>query len=624
MKPLSRRLYATAAILLAAVIFVGLNMAVDASITTARLDLTQSGRFTLSPGTKHIIQNLQEPITLKFFYSKQAAADYAQTRAYASRVRDLLGEYAALSHGKIILEEIDPQPYTPAEDEASADGLTAVPTDSGDTVYFGLVGSNRIDGKEAIPYFSAEREPLLEYDISSLIDRLATPKKPKIEVLSTLPLDTGPGGIQAMMQGRGRPYAIYQELSQSYDTQMLDPKFTSIPAGTDVLMIVQPGELSDAQNYAIDQYVLKGGHALVFVDPNSELAMASGGQDPSMSPPPSSSLPRLFQAWGIGFDVNKEIGDLKLAQRVQVSQGGDPVRYPVWLHLTSDQFNDSDPVTANLQVLNLASVGSLRPRKDATTHFTSLVGSSNQASLLDVEQARLNQNPEDLLSSVSPTGKEYVIAARISGPAKSAFPDGPPAGASGTQVKSAKNIDVIIMADTDIFDDRFWVRIENMFGKQVAAPFANNDAFVINAVENLMGSSDLISLRTRATDDRPFTVVRDMQAQAESQFRQEEDSLKARLADTQQRLHDLQQGQGGGNSVALTPAQQVTIERFKRELIDTRTQLRDVQHDLRKDIDALGEFLAFINIALVPLLVAAFAVVLAWFRRRRRARAIPL
>ncbi|MDE2181746.1 MAG: Gldg family protein [Alphaproteobacteria bacterium] len=623
MNPLPRRLYALAAIVLAAVIFVGLNIALDASVTTARLDLTENGRFTLSPGTIHIIQSLKEPVTLKFYYSKQAAADYAQTRAYASRVRDLLGEYAALSHGKIVLEEIDPQPYTPAEDQATADGVTGVPTDSGDTVYFGLVGANRIDGKEAIPYFSPEREGLLEYDLTSLVYRLSTAKKPKIAVLSTLPLDTGPGGAQAMMQGRSRPFAIYQELAQTYDTQMLDPGFTSIPEGTDVLMIVQPGNLNDAQNYAIDQFVLKGGHVLAFVDPMSELAQSMSGQDPSMSPPAFSSLPRLFQAWGIGFNVGKVIGDLGLAQRVQLSQAGGPVSYPIWLRLSRDQFSDNDPITANLQIVNLASAGALMKRKDATTHFESLMGSSNQAALLDVEQVRLNPNPEDLLTVIQPTGQQYIIAARITGPAKTAFPDGPPASVGGKQVKSAKNIGVVVMADTDIFDDRFWVRVENMFGKQVAAPFANNDAFVVNAVENLMGSSDLISLRTRATNDRPFTVVRDLQANAEKQFQQQEDALKARLTDTQQKLRDLQQGQGG-TGATLTPQQQQTIERFKHDLTETRAELRDVQHNLRKDIDALGALLAFVNIALVPLLVAAFAVGLAWLRRRRRARAVHL
>ncbi len=624
MKPLSRRLYAIGAVVLAAVLFVGLNIAVDASITTARLDLTEHGRFTLSRGTRNIIAGLQEPITLKFFYSKKAAADYAQTRAYADRVRDLLHEYRALSHGKIVLEEVDPLPYTPAEDEATADGLTAAPTDTGDVVYFGLVGSNRIDGRETVPYFTPEREPFLEYDLSSLIYRLATPKKPKLAIVTSLPLDTGIGGMAAAMQGTAQPFAIYQELSQTYDTQMLDRAFTSIPADADVLMIVQPGTLTDEQNYAIDQFVLKGGRALVFVDPNSELAAGANGTDPSMSPPASSSLPRLFQAWGLGFYANKVIGDLKLAQRVQTSQGGEPVRYPVWLHLAHDQFDANDPITANLQVLNLASAGALFPRKDATTRFATLAASSPQSALLDSEEVRLNARPEDLLSAITPGGKPFAIAARISGPAKTAFPDGPP-GVGGVQVKSAKNINVVVMADTDIFDNRFWVRLGSLYGKQVAAPFADNGAFVMNAVENLMGSGDLISLRTRATDDRPFTVVRDLQAQAQAQYQQEAEALQTRLTDTQQRLHDLQQGQGGkGDSITLTPQQQTEIERFKRELSRTREQLREVQRNLRKDIDLLGSVLAFANIALVPLLVAGLALALAALRRRRRARAIKV
>jgi len=284
--------------------------------------------------------------------------------------------------------------------------------------------------------------------------------------------------------------------------------------------------------------------------------------------------------------------------------------------------SDSDPVTANIQVMNLASAGSFRLIKNATTRFTSLINTSDRAGLLDVAQTRLMPDPSGLAAQIAPTGEPYVIAGRISGPADTAFPGGPPVAGGAPQVKMAKNIDVIVMADTDIFDDRMWVRVENLFGKTVAAPFANNDAFVINAAENLMGSSDLISLRTRAVGDRPFTLVRALQANAEAQFKQQEDALKARLSETQDRLKNLQQGQG--SSLAITPRQQAAIEQFKRQLIQIREQLRDVQHNLRKDIDALGDFLAFVNIALVPILVAIFAIVLAWLRRRRRARAIPL
>ncbi len=632
MKPLSRRLYAIGAMIAAVAIFVGLNIAADALFTTDRLDLTENGLYTLAPGTKDIIANLREPITLKFFYSKKVASDYAQIQAYAGRVRDLLQEYAARSHGKIVVQEIDPEPYTQAEDEASASGLSGAPTDSGDVVYFGLVGSNTIDGKEAIPFFSQDREPYLEYDLTSLIYRLSTPKKPVVGVISSLPLDTGAGGMAAALQGAAQPFVIYEQLQQTYDTKMLDADFAAIPANVDVLMIVAPPTLNAQQVYAVDQFVLHGGRALVFVDPLSELSNANASFD-QPSGPSVSNLPQLFHAWGVSYNPQKIVGDRVLAQAVQVSAdaGQGVARYPVWLHLDKNDFDSTDQVTASLQLLNLASAGALFPAKGATTKFTPLVVSSDQASLLDSAQVGSGVRPQDLMASIEPTGKRYAIAARISGPAKTAFPDGPPNGVaqSAPQIKQSTGpINVIVMADSDIFDDRFWVRVENLYGKRVAAPFADNAAFVLNAVENLTGNSDLISLRTRATNDRPFTVVKKLQAQAQARFQQEADALQAKLADTQNRLRELEQGASvtgePSTATALTPEQQAEIEKFKRDLVQTRIELRDVQHNLRREVDALGSLLAFINIALVPLLVAAFAVVLAILRRRRRARALSL
>ena len=629
---MSRRLFSMLALTLAGVIFFAINIAADTTLTTERLDLTEKGIFTLSKGTLETITSLKEPITLKFFYSKKIAAGYAQTAAYAARVRDLLEDYAALSHGKIILEEIDPEPFTAAEDQATAYGLSGAPTDSGDMVYLGLVGTNTIDGKQVIPFFSQDREPYLEYDITSLIYRLATPKKPVLGIISSLPLETGAGGMAIALQGHAEPFTAYKELTDSYRTKMLDMDFTSIPKDVDVLMIVQPKDLDPAQRYAIDQFVLGGGRALVFVDPLSEVAARSAGGNPQTQGSNSSDLPRLLHDWGVAYDPDKVILDRKLAQRVQVSlDPRDPITiYPAWLHLTQAQFDARDQVTSSLQTLNLASVGAISKAKGASTHFAPLVTSSNEASLIDAEAVQMSPRPQDLLGSVHPTGKPYVVAARISGPARTAFPDGPPAGDNVTakQIKTTKAINVIVMADTDIFDDRFWVRTQNLYGKRIATPFADNGAFILNAVENLSGSNALISLRTRASNDRPFTVVQQLQAQAQAQFQQEADSLQAKLSDTESRLHALEQG-GSTNGepstgTALSPAQQTEIAKFRADVASTRTQLREVQRDLRKEVDALGTFLEVVNIALVPLLVAAFALILAILRRRRRARAVLL
>jgi|HubBroStandDraft_5_1064220.scaffolds.fasta_scaffold06212_2 ABC-type uncharacterized transport system involved in gliding motility auxiliary subunit len=614
MNPLSRHAYAVLAIVLSIVIFVAVNMAADTALTTAKLDLTANGQFTLAQGTRNILANLKEPVTLKFYYSKQVAAEYASTADYAKRVRDLLGEYASLSHGNVVVQEIDPEPFTEAEDQAQGAGLTGAPTDSGDTVYFGLVGTNRMDGKEVIAYFSPEREQYLEYDISSLIYRLSTPKKTLVGIVTSLPMQFGPGGMQAAMQGQGQPYLTYQELAQTYQTQMLPPSFTAIPKDMNVLMIAHPAELNDAQLLAIDQFVLRGGRALVFVDPLSEISQA--GANPYQPPqsPQSSNLSKLFQAWGIGFNPAKVVADRALAQRVQTRDPMNPTAlYPVWMHLGADNFADKDPVTANLQTLNLATVGALHPLKGASTTFAPLVTSSDQASLLDSSVVKSTQDPQALMAEVNPTGEKFVIAARVSGEAKTAFP--------GAPIRTGK-INVVVMADSDIFDDRFWVHVQTLLGKKIAAPFADNAAFVLNSIENLSGSGDLISLRTRESGQRPFTVVRKIQEDAQSQFQAEEKALQQHLTETQQRLHELEQGsEAQQGQVGLTPDQQKEVENFRKDLIDTRTQLRDVQHNLRKDIDALGSRLALINIALVPVLISVFALMLAGLRRRKRAQA---
>jgi ABC-type uncharacterized transport system involved in gliding motility auxiliary subunit len=608
---MSRRVYALAATVLAIVIFVAINIAADTSLTTAKLDLTENGQFTLAKGTRNIIANLQEPITLKFYYSKQAAAEYSQTVTYAQRVRDLLQEYAAISHGKIAVEEVDPEPFTDAEDQANAAGLSGAPTDNGDAVYFGLAGTNRIDGREVIPYFATEREQYLEYDLTSLVYRLSTPKKPMIGIVPGLPLDMGSGGMQAMMQGQQpQPYAAYSELQQTFQTQMIRGPFTKIPKTIDVLMVVHPATLAPAQLQAIDQYVLSGGRALVFVDPASDLSQQGASPYQPAQTPAASDMPALFKAWGITFNPSKVVGDRALAQRVATRDPMNPTTlYPVWLHLTADNFDAKDPLTASLQTLNLATVGALHAAKGATTNFAPLITSSGQASLIDAVVARMTQNPDELMGQIEPTGEKFVLAARVSGPAKSAFP--------GAPVKAGK-INVVVVADTDVFDDRFWVRIQTVMGKKLAAPFADNGAFIVNAVENLSGSDDMISLRTREAGQRPFTVVRDIQAKAQAQYQEEQKRLQQHVNDTQQKLHELQQGgEAQAGQVGLSPAQQAEIERFRRDLAATRTQLREVQRNLRKDIDSLGAWLAFVNIALVPILIVIFAVAASMLRRRR-------
>lgn len=641
MKPMTHRAYAIAAISLAVVLFFSVNIVANLWLGTAQVDLTENGLYTVSPGTRATLQKVPEPVTLRFYFSRGASAGYASVVAYANRVRDLLKEYSALAGGKIILEEIDPAPFTPAEDDAVAQGLTGAPTQDGDSVYFGLVGSNTLAGHEVIPFFDQGREQYLEYDLTSMVYKLSNPQKPKLGVLSVLPLETGAGGLQAALANANRPYVIYQQLRDTFDVTSIDTKADRIPADIGTLLVVHPAALTPPTLYAIDQFVMRGGHAIVFVDPLSEVMSGEqqggfpGGGGMQVS---SSDLGPLFKAWGVDYDASKVVTDAELAQQVQVGgPGGAPavVDYIAWLRATPANFAAGDPVASNLQQLNIATAGTVKAAAGATTTFTPLISSSANAMLTEAALIRATQNPRDLIRRFQPTGAKYPIAARVAGPAKTAFPNGAPAGDAAAaekpaplpeQVKESKDINLIVVADTDMLDDKFWVQVQNVLGQQVAIPGADNGALVVNAVENMMGSNDLISLRTRERSARPFTVVDQLRRSAESRFLAEEQQLQEKVTATEASLRELQ---GRGNPDQPAPAgppvlsreQQEQIDKFRADLVATRGSLRQVQANLRADVENLGTVLAFLNIALVPILIAGAAIGLAFLRGRRRARA---
>lgn len=644
MKNLSRRSSALITIALGVVLFVAINIVSNSWLSSAQLDLTQNGLYTLSSGTRATLAKLQEPVTLRLYFSREQASGYAQVVAYAQRVRDMLKQYASLANGKVRFEEVDPRPFTPAEDDAVAQGMTGAPTQEGDNVYFGLVGTNSVQGHEVIPFFDQSREDYLEYDLTSLVYKLSLPQKPKLAIVSTLPLEAGAGGLQAALSGNSQPYTFYQQLKDIYDVQMLDPATTDrIPANISTVLIVHPANLDNKVEYAIDQFVLRGGHAIVFVDPLSESSAQQGPGIQDQGDKSSSTLGPLFSAWGVDFDPTKVVGDAELAQPVQVNgQNGQPqvLDYLAWLRLTPENFNTSDPVTANLQMVNMASAGALKQHAGATTKFVPLLTSTSMAGLLDSIQVRVTQNPSDLLRRFEPTGAKYVLGARVSGPAKTAFPNGPPATDAKSadaatsdaakaatplppQIKEAQNINVLVFSDSDMLDDRFWVQVQNVLGQRVAVPSADNGALVMNAVENMMGSNDLISLRTREHSARPFLVVDRIRRDAETRFLSEEQQLQQKVTATEATLKQLQgqnpQSQGG--APVLNKAQQDQIDKFRHDLVDARASLRQVQANLRQNVERLGTVLAFINIALVPILIGAAAIALSMLRRRRRIRA---
>lgn len=624
---------------LAAALFLAVNILSTTLLGSARLDLTEDKLFTLSQGTRNILKSVKEPITLRLFYSDELATEYPSIKTYGARVRDMLREFKAVAGGNLLLEVIDPEPFTEAEDLAVSYGMQGMPTGAGDLLYLGLVGVNSTDAQEAIPFFSQDREQFLEYDLTKLVDSLIRRQRPVIGLVSSLPLAFGPGGPMAAMQGQSRPFVLYEQLAQAFEVRTVGAEFDRVDPDIGALLIVHPPELSESTLYAIDQFVLKGGRALVFVDPYSEIgvsiAQSMGQGMPSEPVSDASDMKALLNAWGVELAQNEVVGDLGRAQRVQMA---DPtgrrqiVDYMLWLGLRQSELDGRDVVTAELAQLNLASVGHLERVEGATTEMHPLAVTSTETMILAPERLRLQPDPDELTREFRSTERAFTIAARLTGSVASAFPDGPPNSededkASGRieshLAVSAEPINIIVVADTDLFDDRFWVQVQNFLGQRIAVPIADNASFVINAVDNLIGSNDLISLRSRSRATRPFTLVEEIRREAEASYLTEEKRLEDALKSAEDRIKELesQRPEEAGAAALLSAEQEAEISRFRAEMLDIRKQLRAVQHNLRKDIENLETWLKAINIGLVPLIVLAVALIvtLARYRRRRGA-----
>lgn len=641
MKTGTKALLTGTGLIAAFAVFFAINILVNQGLRDARIDLTEARLYTLSDGTRNVIKSVPEPITLRFFFSEKTGAAAPQMIQYGNRVRELLERYASLSDGKIRLEVIDPEPFTEAEDRAVAAGLQAANLPGGQ-FYFGLVATNTLDQQQVIPFFQAEKEQFLEYDLTKLIYALSNPKKPTIGILGSLPLEYGPGGVMAAMRGQSQPYLVLEQIKQFFDVKMLDAaKPEEINDSLNVLVLAHPKNLSPQAKYAVDQYVLKGGRLIAFTDPYSETAAAMPNPmtgQPMPGGEQSSLLNDLFKAWGVEVVADKFVADLAMAQRVQTGRSGPAaiVDYIPWLAIPNERMSAEDVVTAELTQINAASIGAIRKLDGAATTLTPLITSSDQAMLMDTADLKGDPNPQALAEKFKPTGETYTLAARISGTAKTAFPDGAPKKEEGEkkegegqpaaappaeQVKeSTKPINVLLFADADLLDDRFWVRQQQMFGQSMYVPIAANADFLINAIDNMSGSGDLIGLRSRGKSQRPFELIDDMRRQAEQQFLARQRQLEKKLEDTQKQLADLQSKTQEQSNALLSAEQQAAMEAFRNDLLETRRELRGVQRELNRDIEGLQLLVKFINIGLMPLLAALVAVGLGIAWRRRRVR----
>jgi len=651
---MSSRLMTTTGVVLAIVLLLALNMLASRLLGPARIDLTENRLFTLSDGTRGILASLDEPVTLRFYLSRRELGRVPGIGGYADRVRALLNEYQRLAGDKLTVQVIDPEPFSEEEDRAVGYGLRGVPLGLDEGIfYFGLAGTNSVDDEEVIPFFTAEREQFLEYDVTKLVYNLTSPTQKIVGLLSSLPIEGQGPPMQAAMGGMGpQPWMVVEQIRQLFELRSLHPKLDEIPEDVDVLMLVHPQALPPEALYAIDQYVLRGGRVVAFVDPYSETqqdAMAGGFMQPVASR--RSEIDDLLTAWGVTL-ADDVVGDLDLALKVRMEQGGRLLTfdYPVWMNITPDTFDHDDIVTGDLGNLGFGTPGYLEPADGATTAFTPLVSTTPQASQFTSAQvAAVTTDPRDLLDHYTPQGRPYTVVARVSGKVRTAFPDGRPlpelseADTSETAEEeddataddsvpkaehlseSAEDAQIIIVADADMLEDRFWVVVQEFLGSRVAIPSAANSMLVINALDNLTGSEDLISVRNRGTFIRPFTRVVALRQQAERAFRAKEQELIAQLEETERRLVELEESNQGNETLILTDAQRDELVRFRQERVRIRKELREVRRQLRADIEALESWLKFANIGLVPILIglSGLAAGLLRLRRRRIASAVP-
>ena len=581
-------------------------------IGSARFDLSENGLYSLSEGTKEVIDEIDEPINLYFFFSQKISSDMPALRTYSQRVYELLEEYELIAGGKIKLSNIDPEPFSEQEDRAAEFGLQSVPINqAGDELYFGLAGTNSLDGREVIPFFQPDKEEFLEYEISKLVHNLAKPEKATIGVYSDLPVQStvDPRTFQSTSA-----WVFMQQLEELFEVQMIKDLEKDELSDLDLLLIVHPKNLSESALFSVDQYVLSGRKLLAFVDPLAELDQPGPGT-PGV-PSKSSDLNAITKKWGVVLREQKILGDPEVALLVGGADGR-PVRHLGILGFSQEYLGQDNVVTSSIETVNMATAGIFDLDTSLETEIETLIRSSESSGLMDAYQFEFLSNPEDLQKGFSSTGESFVVAARISGAATSNF-EGTIADRKEF-IPSSESIQVMLIADTDILADRLWVQVQSFFGQQIATAFADNGTLIANAVENLSGSSSLISVRSRGQFSRPFEVVDRLRRNAEVSYLQSAERLQLELADTERKLAEIESASPEDGLIRLSDEQTEAIRSFQDEKLRIRKQLRDVRHQLDKDIEDLGGWLKLINILVMPLMLTGLLLIIRVARYQERA-----
>ena len=588
-----------------------------------RWDATEDRLYSLSDSTREILADLKHDVAVKVFYSQNIVNTPVQVKTYASRLLDFLAEYSYASGGRVSVEVHDPRPDSEEEEWAQKYAIRGIDLPTGETLYFGLVAT-AADQEETIPFLDPSREENLEYDITRIIARVQTAKKPRIAILSGLPvMGRAPMGFGMPQQGMA-PWLFVSELRKTYEVEALPPTADAIEEDLDLLLLVQPRGLDQRLLFAIDQYLLRGGSLLIFTDPLTVTDPQPGAAD-------AQPLAPLFTAWGIRTSAPQAVADMDNPTRLR-NENNQIEDNPFWLSIRQDGINPEEIITSKLESLLLPVAGSIEKTADGPLTYQALVHSSANAALADGFSARFGIG--EVRRTFQASGDTYDLAVKLSGVFQTAFPDGrPPSANAAENTEDAGQTDsvageplrqgvkaatVIVVADADMLFDGYYVSRQNFLGFEMAQIFNDNLNFVLNAAEMLAGGQSLINIRSRGKFQRPFTRVQALEQMALARWLDREQELLQKIDATNQKLQELEQRKDASQKLILSEEQEAEIQKFQEERLRINQELKVVRRNLRADIEALGATVKLINIFLMPLLVCIAGIGYAVYRRNRK------
>ena len=587
-----------------------------------RCDMTAENLYTLSKGSKAVLGQLTEDVTLKYYVSSSSAEMPMALKTYAQQVGNLLKEYERAGGGRLVVEEYDPKPDSDAEEWAQRYGVEPQTGGNpfGQGIYFGVVAVCG-DREETLGVLSPRTESTLEYDLTRLVTRVAWPERPVVGVMTSLPDVLGGQMNPMMMQMGQRPpqgWAAFSELAKDYDVRTVEPDAEKIDDDVKTLVMVHAKNLSDKTLYAIDQFVLRGGKLVACVDPFSikDMQSSRSQQNPMMGQMGGdgpSTLGKLFDAWGVKFEEGKISCDLEAATKLNNGQGGVESN-PAFLSLGTANMDKGDLIVSDLTNVMFPFAGAFTfEKKDMDISFEPVITTSKDNSCSTDKMAMQYGGMKDMV----PDGKERILAARLSGTFKTAFPKGPDGTNDVSKALAEGKGNVLLFADSDFLADDFCVRMMRTPFGSIPQLINENLTLFSNAMEQFAGREELIGVRSRGASDRPFTVVNELEAEATKKWQAREAAFQEELQQTQQRLSALQKEKKGGERFILSKEQQDEIVKLRKSQAETRKQLKNVRKELTADIDSLGLRLKIINIALVPVLVVLFGLLRGYLRRKR-------